>query len=60
MLPELCQTVKKIINYSQIDKKSLAIVFAVKHFQFFPYGYEPFVIHTDHKPLTSMLGVLAK
>ena len=31
-------------NYSQIDKESLAIIFAVKHFHFFLYGKDRFII----------------
>ena len=46
-------------NYSQIDK-SLAIIFAVKHFHFFLYGKESFIIYTDHKPLISLFGAHAK
>ena len=45
-------------NYSQIDKESLAIIFAVKHF--FLYGKDRFTIYTDHKPLISSFGVHAK
>ena len=41
-------------NYSQIDKESLAIIFAVKHFHFFLYGKDRFTIYTDHKPLISL------
>ena len=43
-------------NYSQIDKESLAIIFAVKHFHFFLYGKDKFTIYTDHKPLISLFG----
>ena len=43
-------------NYSQIDKESLAIIFAVKHFHFFLYGKDRFTIYTDHKPLISLFG----
>ena len=35
-------------NYSQIDKESLAIIFAVKHFHFFLYGKDRF--HYLHGP----------
>ena len=47
-------------NYSQIDKESLAIIFAVKHFHFILYGKDSFIIYTDHKPLISLFGVHAK
>ena len=47
-------------NYSQIDKESLAIIFAVKHFHFFIYGKDRFTIYTDHKPLISLFGAHAK
>ena len=47
-------------NYSQIDKESLAIIFAVKHFHFFLYGKDRFTIYMDHKPLISLFGEHAK
>ena len=47
-------------NYSQIDKESLAIIFAVKHFHFFLYGKDRFTIYTDHKPLISLFVEHAK
>ena len=47
-------------NYSQIDKESLAIIFAVKHFDFFLYGKESFTIYTDHKPVIPLFGAHAK
>ena len=47
-------------NYSQIDKESLAIIFAVKHFHFFLYGKDRFTIYTDHKQLISLFGAHAK
>ena len=47
-------------NYSQIDKESLAIIFAVKHFHFFLYGNYRFTIYSDHKPLISLFGAHAK
>ena len=42
-------------NYSQIDKESLAIVFAVKHFHQYLFG-RSFTIKSDHKPLQYLLG----
>ena len=47
-------------NYSQIDKESLAIIFAVKHFHIFLYGKDRFTIYTNHKPLISLFGAHAK
>lgn len=40
-------------NYAIIEKECLAIVWAVKRFEFFLYG-RAFEIHTDHLPLTFM------
>ena len=40
-------------NYSQIDKER-------KHFPFFLYGKDRFIIYTDHKPLISLFGEHAK
>ena len=37
-------------NYCTIEKECLAMVFAVKRFQYYLYGTD-FVIQTDHKPL---------
>ena len=47
-------------NYSQIDKESLAIIFVVKHFNFFLYGKNGFTIYTDHKPLITLFGAHSK
>ena len=43
-------------NYSQLDKKALAILYGVKKFHKYLFG-RFFVIHTDHKPLITLLGV---
>ena len=42
-------------NYSQLDREALAVVFAIKKFHKFVFGYR-FIVHTDHKPLESLLG----
>ena len=47
LLPREC-------NYATIEKECLAIVWAVKHFEFFLYG-RLFEIHTDHRPLLFLL-----
>ena len=44
------------INYSQIEKEELVIIFAVKTFHQYTYG-QTVAIQTDHKPL---LGLLAE
>lgn len=43
------------INYSQIDKEALAIVWAVRYFHQYIFGNE-FILITDHKPLLSIFG----
>ena len=50
----------KILNkaqrsYSQIQKKALAIVYALNKFHQFLYG-RTFILVTDHKPLLSLFG----
>ena len=37
-------------KYSQLEKEGLAIVFGVKKFHQYLYGWK-FVVHSDHKPL---------
>ncbi|XP_054283366.1 uncharacterized protein K02A2.6-like [Macrosteles quadrilineatus] len=42
-------------RYSQIEKEALALVFVVKKFHTFLYGRR-FILATDHRPLTFLLG----
>ena len=42
-------------NYAQLEKEALALIFAVKHFHQFLYGWI-FTMVTDHKPLMTILG----
>ena len=48
----LISTEKK---YSQIDKEALALIFGVETFHKYLFGH-PFVLKTDHRPLTYILG----
>lgn len=47
------QTAEK--NYSQLDKEALSVLFGVKRFHQYLWG-RYFDLHTDHKPLVSLLG----
>ena len=37
-------------NYSQLEREALALIYALKQFHFYLYGFE-FILKTDHKPL---------
>lgn len=43
------------INYGQVDKEFLAILFALKKFHNYVYG-KSVVVQTDHKPLVSLMN----
>ncbi len=40
-------------KYSQLDREALAIMFGVKCFYLYAYGW-PFEIHGDHRPLLGL------
>lgn len=42
-------------NYAQVEKEALAIVFGIKKFHQYIYGWK-FLLVTDHKPLTTIFS----
>ena len=42
-------------NYKQIEKEELSLIFGVHKFHQHPYRRK-FILYTDHKPLTAILG----
>lgn len=45
-------------RYSQTEREALAIVWACEHFHLYIYG-APFVVVTNHKPLTTIFSTKA-
>ena len=43
-------------NYAQFEKEALALIFGVRKFHKFLYGRR-FILYTNHKPLTAILGL---
>ena len=45
------------LNYSVIEKETLALVWALQHFDVYVGSSTPLVVHTDHNPLTFLQSV---
>ena len=44
------------MNYAQIEKEALAIVFALRKFHYYLWGQSNFKVVTDHKPLLGLFS----
>lgn len=44
------------INYSQLHREALALVFGVKKFHKYIYGRQNLILQTDHLPLEAIFG----
>ena len=42
-------------NYAQVEKEALTLIFGLNKFHQYLYGHT-FILQTDHKPLTTILG----
>ena len=43
------------VNYAQIEKEMLSIVFAVENFHQYVFGKEAIIVESDHKPIESII-----
>ena len=43
------------MNYAQIEKELLAVLFACKKFDDYLYGKKSVIVGTDHQPLVTIL-----